>query len=159
MLLVAVIVDPDCTDLLIRSATCRRRLLALPLQRQIECRASGFVQSLNSIWESLNRRQALVGVVAAHHLDGSPEDDGEVEPQAPVVYIPKVVLDALLERSRCWGWSSASVHLRPSGQSRLDAAPERVLPKHLVEFIVVSDRMGARPHQRHAAVQYVQKLG
>ena len=47
VLLVAVIVDPTARGLFVRSTACRRQesLLALPLQQQIQCRASGFVQS------------------------------------------------------------------------------------------------------------------
>ena len=47
VLLVAVIVDPTARGPFVRSTACRRQesLLALPLQQQIQCRASGFVQS------------------------------------------------------------------------------------------------------------------
>jgi hypothetical protein len=47
VLLVAIIVDPTAPGLFVRSIACRRqeRLLALPLQQQFQCRASGFVQS------------------------------------------------------------------------------------------------------------------
>src|SRR6476620_11167285 len=48
MLLVALIVDPTARSIHSKRLPTARRLLALPLQQQIQCRASGFVQSLDS---------------------------------------------------------------------------------------------------------------
>src|ERR1700730_15218631 len=48
--------------------------------------------------------------------------------------------------------------LRPARQSRLDAAPEGVVPNDLVELAVVRDSMGARPDQGHAAVEHIEQL-
>src|SRR5215475_7433524 len=90
--------------------------------------------------------RSLAGVVAAHHLDGCPKNDGKVEPQTPIVDIPKVVIDALLDRCRRGSWSSASVYLRPPGQSRLYAAPVGIVPNNFVKFVVMGNRMRARPY-------------
>src|ERR1700738_1053586 len=48
--------------------------------------------------------------------------------------------------------------LRPTGQTRLDAPPEGVIPNDLVELAVVCDCMGARPDQGHAAVWHIEQL-
>src|ERR1700730_9167364 len=50
------------------------------------------------------------------------------------------------------------MYLRPAGQSRLDAPPERVIPNYLIELAVVCDGMGARSDQRHAAVEHIEQL-
>src|SRR5205807_6960509 len=101
---------------------------------------------------------SLVGITTIQYLKRGLEQNCNVKPETPIVDIPKIVFDAAFDRRGCGSRSPASVHLRPSCQSWLHTAPERVVPNHFVELIVVGQRMRARPHQRHVAFEDVEQL-
>ena len=57
MLLVVIIVDPTAWVYSFEAPADARRLSALRLQQQIQCRASGFVQSRFFYWDDLPSRR------------------------------------------------------------------------------------------------------
>ena len=65
------------------------------------------------------------------------QDDFQVEHWAPVVDVPKIMLDAalhLLDQAR---FTTITVDLRPTRQAGLDVMPERVIGDQVFIFRVV----------------------
>lgn len=86
------------------------------------------------------------------------QQNHQIEFQAPVVDVPEIIFDALLDGRTGWRRSATSVHLRPASQARFNATPKRVVSHHLVKLVVMGERVRAGAHEAHAAVQHVEQL-
>ena len=96
----------------------------------------GFVERANwrrsliialSAGRSHDDRLPLKGVPPPQHLKSSLHQDLNVEPKSPVIDVPKVHLDAASNLLDRWCRTSQSVHLGPTGYSRLYVMTKSVI--------------------------------
>src|SRR5258708_6326553 len=90
--------------------------------------------------------------------DGCLQHDSQIQQQAPIVYIPKIVIYPTLHLFDGTGFTSMAVDLCPSRQARLDVMAERVLGDQFFVFGVVRHGMGARTDERHFSAKHIEEL-
>src|ERR1043166_9485863 len=84
-----------------------------------------------------------IGLLLPDHRRKRLHEYLDVEPQAPIVDVPDVELNALLHHVDRGRLSSQPMDLGPTGNARLDVMAEGIFPDQLFVFVVV-DR-GVRP--------------
>src|SRR5215218_3826746 len=99
-------------------------------------------------------RATSLGVVASEQRRDRHQDDLQVEPERPVLDVVVVPLDPVVER----GLPAQPLHLRPAGQTGLDAMAVAVAVDVLLEGADEVRALRARPDDRHVAAQDVEEL-
>jgi len=84
----------------------------------------------------------------AHHFEERLDQDHEIQPQVPVVDVPKVEIQPLLHQPDLRGFGAAAAQLMPKGTIR----------QQFAIGAVVGDGIRTRADQRHVAAQDVEKL-
>ena len=91
-------------------------------------------------------RCRLIGVLAGEGGDGA-EQDGDIEPDRPVVDVLDVGLDALGHFLDVFGLAAQAADLGEAGDAGLDVVPREVIRDALRVFRVVLDGVGAGADQ------------
>src|SRR5215216_5556 len=68
-------------------------------------------------------------------------ENSDVKPHGPIIDVPKIVIYAALHGFHARSFTSAAVHLRPTGDARLHLATGCILGDELAVLIVVDQRM------------------
>jgi hypothetical protein len=89
--------------------------------------------------------------------DGA-KQDMKIEHKRPIVDVIEVVVDALLHLLVSVGLSPIAMNLRPSGDAGFDVVPPGVEGDATLVLPIVSQRMRARPDERHVALDDVEQL-
>lgn len=89
----------------------------------------------------------LKRVALAQNLEESLDQYQEIEPQAPVIDVPKVELDPFLDVFEFGGRAAGAIALRPARHSRLDVTAESIIAQHLLKLKFMSKCVRARPDQ------------
>jgi hypothetical protein len=85
-------------------------------------------------------------------------ENSNVQPEAPVAYVPQVQLEALFHEidGRCL--AAEAIHLSPPADAGFHVISKCIVGHDPLIFGVVGDRMRPRPHQRHAAAEHIEEL-
>ena len=90
--------------------------------------------------------------------DGLP-DDAHIEPEAPVLHVPDVVVDAAFHLPQLLGLATESCHLSPARDAGLHKMTHHILVYQLTVYLRMVEHMGPRAHDAHVALEHVEKLG
>src|SRR4029079_4751833 len=99
-----------------------------------------------------------VGIAAPEELEDRVNEDAQVEPEAPILDVPKVAIDPLLHQLETGGFSAETIDLSPAGQAGLHVLPECVIGDELGVPVIVGYGMRSRTNDRHIAAQHVHEL-
>src|SRR5690242_20747006 len=82
----------------------------------------------------------------------------EIEPQAPIVYVPKIELNAPRHQLNRASFAAEAINLSPAGQTWFHVMPKRVIADYCFIFRVQRQGMRPRPDKRHIASHYIDQL-
>src|SRR4051812_31653712 len=91
--------------------------------------------------------EGSIGLFLSDHRRKRLHEYLDVEPQAPIVDVPKVELNALLHHVDRGRLASQPVDLGPTRNARFDMMAEGIFPDQLFVFIVVDRGMRPRADQ------------
>src|SRR5690242_5851806 len=94
----------------------------------------------------------------AQELEASQNENPQVEPEAPVLDVPKVTIDPLFHQLELGGLSAEAVDLRPTGQARLHMLTKGVVGDEFGVPVVMGNGMRPRTDQRHVSSQHIDEL-
>ena len=97
----------------------------------------------------------LVGVPLSQHLKKCLDYDLDIEPEAPIIDVPKIKLHALGNMFDRWRLTPCAVALGPTGNTGLDVVSKGIIAQNIFEIAVVSQRVRTRPNQGHIAFQHI----
>src|SRR6266702_8498702 len=114
---------------------------------------------MKNAWRSTRwTPRASVRVAAHEAFPESQANDLDVEPEAPVLHVVQIELDAAHHLFDAVGFAAIAVDLRPPGDARLDPVAVHVALHQILVDVVVFERMRTRTHHRHLAAQHVDEL-
>src|SRR5581483_9471288 len=102
-------------------------------------------------------RSSISGSLAEANGERS-DSDLDVQPQAPIIDVPQIMLHALLHLLERAGFSAITINLGPAGDAGLDVVAEGVVADDLLIFGVVGGRVRAGAYQRHVTLEHVEEL-
>lgn len=85
-------------------------------------------------------------------------DDAQVEPERPVLHIPDVLTDAVFHLIEFLGLATATVHLCPTGNARLQQMAHHVFVYQCRIFLGMLEHMRTRTDYRHVSQEYIDEL-
>src|SRR5437763_14756984 len=99
-----------------------------------------------------------IGLGLSQSHDSRLQDNPQVEQRAPIVDVPKIVLDAALHLFDLTSLTSVTVDLRPPRQARFDMMPKSIIGYHCFIFGVMRRGVRARTDEGHITPDDVEQL-
>jgi hypothetical protein len=76
--------------------------------------------------DHIRENEGSIGLLLPYHGQRRPQDNLDVEPQAPVIDVPEVELNAFLHQVDGGRFASQAVDLGPAGNARFDVMAEGI---------------------------------
>ena len=97
----------------------------------------------------------LIGVPLSQYLEKCLDYDPDIEPEAPIIDVPKIKLHALGNMFDRWRLTPCAVALGPTGNTGLDVVSKGIIAQNIFEIAVVSQRVRTWPDQGHVAPEHI----
>ena len=101
----------------------------------------------------------LIGLlVGDEKSDGCLENNLDIKPESPVLYIPHVFLYALFHLPQLFGFAPASVNLCISGNSRTAEVAHHIFVDDVAILFGVGKHVWSRPNDAHVTFKHIEEL-
>src|SRR3954451_22952989 len=93
-----------------------------------------------------------VRIASSKDLGRCPQNDLDVQHQAPIIYVPKVEINPSFHDINGGSFTATAMHLRPARNARLHVMPKRVISDQVGIVAIVSNGMRTRSHHGHVTL-------
>ena len=93
------------------------------------------------------RQAGLEGVALAQYFEERLDQYLKVQPETPVIDVPQIEFDPLLDLLDFGRCTARAVALCPTGNSGFDVVAERIVAQNFFELAIVGQRMRPWPNE------------
>src|ERR1700687_2975194 len=96
-----------------------------------------------------------ISLFASYLLNQSPEQNLHIEDDCPIIDIPDIELDPSFHLCKIPRLAAKSIHLGPTGYSRLHVMPKGIVRDKRTIFVIVGYGMRSRTDKGHVPFQHI----